>query len=441
VIALADSEQIERIVANLLSNAIKCTEPGGAIEVEVTLDKAGDKAVDEAVLDEATLDEPVLDDHGAECRIQVRDTGIGIPAEALPHLFDRFYQVDSSSTRAREGMGIGLALARELARLHGGDLDVTSTLGEGATFTLTLPTSDHAHLERPLRATQPEELRERVEEIAELTRRAETPLDAGQSEESTATVADRRRLLVVDDNEDLRAYLRRTLERRYEVLAAEDGEAGLALALRELPDLVIADVMMPRMDGFALGRALRDDPQAGGIPLLYLTARAGEADALEGFASGAVGYITKPFNSAMLLARVEALLRQQERLRVRLQAESREGRNTGSAGTSRHGEYETKLRAIIQANLHEDGFGVEQLAFAAAASRPTLFRRLKEEADISPSKLLSDVRLERAETLLAAGEGNVSEVAYAVGFISLAGFSRAYKRRFGVAPASRLQSS
>jgi CheY-like chemotaxis protein len=296
-------------------------------------------------------------------------------------------------------------------------------------------------LERPLRATQPEELRERVEEIAELTPRAETPLDEGQSGESTATVADRRRLLVVDDNEDLRAYLRRTLERRYEVLAAEDGEAGLALALRELPDLVIADVMMPRMDGFALGRALRDDPQAGGIPLLYLTARAGEADALEGFASGAVAYVTKPFSSAVLLARVEALLRQQERLRARLQAESREGRDAGSAAISQHGAYQAQLRAIIQAHLHEDGFGVEQLASAAAVSRPTLFRRLKEEADISPSKLLSDMRLERAESLLAAGEGNVSEVAYAVGFVSLAGFSRAYKRRFGVPPASHLRSS
>jgi AraC-like DNA-binding protein len=143
----------------------------------------------------------------------------------------------------------------------------------------------------------------------------------------------------------------------------------------------------------------------------------------------------------MLLARVEALLRQQERLRARHQAESREDRGTSSAGTSQHGAYETQLRAIIQAHLHEDGFGVEQLASAAAASRPTLFRRLKEEADISPSTLLSDMRLERAEALLAAGEGNVSEVAYAVGFVSLAGFSRAYKRRFGVSPASHLRSS
>lgn len=411
-IAQADEEQVEKIIANLLSNALKYTDPGGSIEL--------------------SLESVAAEGGTMNARICVRDSGIGIPDEAMPHLFERFYQVDSTSTRAREGMGIGLALSRELAVQHGGSLTATSAPGRGATFILTIPVSSETlETVKPpgpnrIWKVDPKPVGERTATLSS------TPVD----DENTSSATSRRRVLIVEDNEDLRNYLRRTLAAHYDVLTAEDGEAGLEMAGRELPDVVLADVMMPRMDGYALGRALQADPQTGGIPLLFVTARASESDVMEGFSAGAVAYITKPFNASMLLARVEALLRQQERLRARLQTNIE---SSGADESQTCGPYESRLRAIIQSNLHDDSFGVEQLAQAAATSRPTMFRRLKEESGLSPSVLLSEMRLECAESLLIAGEGTVSEVAYAVGFVSLAGFSRAYKRRYGVSPVSRVR--
>lgn len=404
---LLDREQVEKIIANLLSNALKFTDPGDRIDLSV----------------EATA---------GEARVRVADTGPGIAPEKLPHIFDRFYQVDTSATRARGGMGIGLALARELATLHGGTIEVENTLGEGAVFNLRLPL-------RPPSGGDSETTPLSKDPIVQ----SECGLADPKAAHPAAGPADRgdphgRVVLVVDDNQDLRVYIRQVLEREYRVLEAADGEVGLSLARKALPDLIVADVRMPRMDGFAMARALGEEPLTGGIPLLYLTARAGEQDELEGFAAGAVAYVTKPFSSRTLLARVKALLRQQERLRDRLQAEHASGTTRQLVKSGGEAPLERKLRQAIEPHLHDESFGVEQLARLVGSSRPALFQKLKQESGASPSELLRRIRLEHASRLLQEGAGTVSEVAYAVGFATLAGFSRAYKRHFGVSPTTHL---
>ncbi|MGN6566069.1 MAG: ATP-binding protein [Thermomicrobiales bacterium] len=284
VATYVDREQWEKIVLNLLSNAFKFTFAG---EIVVSL-----RAVDD----------------GAAVALAVRDTGTGITAAELPRLFERFHRIQGGQSRTHEGSGIGLALVRELVNLHGGAIAVTSTPGAGSTFTVTLPTGA-AHLppdqlaagERPPAATNAapyiEEALRWLPDPAELTPNGAAP---------DAPVGGR--VLLADDNADMRQYVARLLGQRYTVETAPDGAAALAAALAQPPDLVLTDVMMPRLDGFQLLRALRADPRTSAIPVILLSARAGEEAQVEGLDTGADDYLVKPFAARELLARVGAHL-------------------------------------------------------------------------------------------------------------------------------------
>ena len=436
-----DTEQMEKILLNLLSNAFKFTDPGGTVRVDVGEDRG-------------------------HVVVEVSDTGVGIAPAQLPRIFERFYQADSSATRRHEGTGIGLSLARELVELHGGTISAASRPGEGSRFVVRLPIAHEplvaedaplrpAPAEPGPRATAPVVDRLHSGEPAhsgsieheqsadalrlQLVSEGEG-IEDGAAAETTDGAADRTTVLVVDDHADIRTYVRSVLEPVFRVLEAADGQEGLELARETLPDLIIADVMMPRLDGFALTRALRDDPATDCIPTIMLTARAGANDEVHGLESGADDYIAKPFHAGILEARVHGLIATRRRLRERFRQEGMPVASPLATSSAPRSDLEVRLRALIDENLTEPDFNPEALAAAAGLSYKQLYRHLAAELNATPSRFIRTVRVERAADLLRDGAGSITEIAYSVGFNSLSYFHRCFHERFGVAPSVLIQS-
>ncbi len=453
--AAFDADAVEKVLANLLSNAFKFTPPGGSVELR---------------LGRAERDERAL------AAVVVRDSGPGIPAEALAHVFERFYHVDEAGG---VGTGIGLALAKELAELHGGTVEVESAVGSGSVFTLLLPLRATAPA-APGSSSEPED-RTEARAAAEVldpgtgdshgTPDAVPDLPALQvqgdgllfdadfaavaeeaAREAAEAEADRPLILVADDHAEIRAYVGRHLRPRYRVVEAADGREALRKAREHPPDLVLSDVMMPGLDGLALLRALKADPETDFIPVVLLTARAAVEDRLEGLHAEADDYITKPFETDELVARVENLIAGRRRLRARLAEEAAPtadppgARLTEALPATLHAApvavvsadavFLERVRQAVEEHMGETTFGVEALADAVGMSRVHLFRRLRELCDEPPSALLMRMRLERAAALLAARAGSVSEVAYGVGFRSVSHFAKAFRARYGATPSA-----
>jgi signal transduction histidine kinase/ligand-binding sensor domain-containing protein/AraC-like DNA-binding protein len=407
-----DPEQLEKVLLNLLSNAVKFTEPGGAVVVEVRA-------------------------AGATAEILVRDTGLGIAPDELPRIFDRFYQADSSSTRRYPGTGIGLALAKELVDLHGGEIFAESTLGEGSTFTVRLPVAgpEAAPTSAGLAGDDAAASREQRVVAAPLPVEGPDPATAGPSTEGEDGPEDRTTVLVVDDNADVRAYIRSVLHQTYSMIEARDGEEGLETARAALPDLIVADVMMPQLDGLALGLALKEDPMTDAIPLVLLTARAAPEDHVAGLEHGADAYLVKPFHPEVLEACVANLLEQRRLLRERF----RQGEATLPATTpDPQAALDRRLRPLVEACLADPDFGPNTLAQAADLSYHQLYRALRDELGVTPSGFIRRIRVECAAELLRQGAGSVTEIAYSVGFDSLSYFRRAFHERFDASPTEYL---
>ena len=407
----ADPGHLDRILSNLLSNAFKFTPQHGSVRLSVSADTE-------------------------TARIAVRDSGPGIPAAERTRVFDRFHRVESTAGN-QPGTGIGLALAKELVGLQGGSISVESEEGFGSTFTVTLPLG-RAHL-------ADDQLAGDGALAASGTHRTIQPpaMTGAAVAEGPGVEEDVTTVLVVEDNEEVRAYVRQHLAPVYRVLEACDGEAGLEMTRRLLPDLVLSDVMMPGMDGYALCRAIKADPETDFIPVVLLTARAERDDRLAGLREHADDYLTKPFDVRELTTRIENLIAIRRRLRDRFTA--------APPAAAAHPDLESadpadeafleRVRAAVAAHLSEESFSVEQLARAVAHSRGHLHRRLRGLAGESPSDLIRRMRLERAAALLSARAGSVAEVAYSVGFKSVAHFSNAFKERFGVRPSGFREAS
>ncbi|GAB5519160.1 MAG: hypothetical protein RhofKO_14110 [Rhodothermales bacterium] len=405
----ADPEHLEKVFTNLLSNAFKFTPEGGRIGLALML-----------------AEETVT--------VVVRDNGPGIPSDELPHIFDRFHRASSPETTVQVGTGIGLALAKELVELHEGEIKVESEAGFGAAFTVVLPQlawsgDGMPEVETPPAATVPDEL-------APITTDDEV-VDDDASGGPT--------VLVVDDNADIRRYVRSHLEPAYQVVEAVNGADGLAQARTVLPDLILSDVMMPEMDGYELCRAVKTDAELDFIPVILLTAKASSASKLEGLSEGADDYLTKPFSSEELRARVENLIHQRHRLRERfMTALPTEKRDVQADAESKAGEssvrsadaaWAEQLRATINAHLADEAFAVDALADAMGMARAPLYRRTQEVLALTPAAYLWQLRVERGAQLLVSGAGTVSEVAYGVGFKSVQHFARRFRAAYGVTPS------
>ena len=403
-----DPAKLEKCLYNLLSNAFKFTTAGGSITVSVRTD-------------------------ANTVQIQVRDTGRGIPETELAHIFNRFYQVDDASTRGYEGTGIGLALTKELVELHGGTISAESLLGEGSTFMLTLPLG-RAHLRKQdlvAMGDVGEILSEGAERYDRTFAKDRAPVAAADTKHAAT-------ILIVEDNADLREYLKMQLT-GYHIAEAENGKAGLEKAMEILPDLVISDVMMPVMDGLALCDALRKNKKTQDVPVILLTAKATEDHKIEGLQSGADDYLYKPFSARELLARTENLID----LRSRLQSQYRSEmvlKPADVAVTSEQAAFVEKVRSIVEEQMGDSWFGVERLAEEVGLSRRQLQRRINAIMQTTASTFIRDMRLERAAQLLQKRTGNVSEVAYAVGYNDVGHFSKLFKKKYNSSPSDYMSN-
>jgi len=410
-----DPDKIEKIFTNLLSNAFKFTPEGGEIRVEVRMEEVP-----------STSKVP-----GTSFAVTIRDTGIGIAADRLPHIFDRFYQVDDTSTREHEGTGIGLALTKELVELHHGSIEVESEEGRGTTITVRLHIGKEHLIPAEIGDTSsapPLSVELRKEVAAMVENVSEDPTPPPESLEN-ATI-----ILIVDDHPDVRKYVRKQLEPEYQIVEAKDGQQGLELTMEVVPDLVISDVMMPKMDGYQLCDRLKSSQKTNHIPVILLTAKADEADKLAGIETGADDYLNKPFNSKELKARVHNLIESRRKLRKRFRREGLLQPREADVSSIEE-RFIQKLMTIIEDNLAEEAFRPDTLSRDLNMSLRQLQRKTRALTGQTPSDFIRTIRLQRARQMLEKHAGTVSEIAFQVGFNDLSYFSKCFRKEFGMLPS------
>lgn len=396
----ADPGKLDKMVANLISNAIKFTPAGGKVSV-------------------------TLRQHEKWADIEVTDTGIGISKSEQEKIFNRFYQVDSSEARHHEGSGIGLSLARDFAELHHGSLSVKSELNSGTSFLLRLKKGDQHFTE------------EEKKQKKDVYRLQQAPAFSASNEEEVFG-EDKTKILVVEDNADLRAFIREIFIDHYTVIEASNGAEAIKQVSEDFPDLIIADIMMPKMDGIAFNRELKKIPAMASIPLIFLTAKSTRENKIIGLTDGADGYITKPFDPEILKARVQNLIESRFRLRSLLAKERREAASQISKSSA--DPFLEKVEKVLSVNYTNPDFNVTKLVENLFLDRSQVLRKLKSITGLSPSEYIKKYRMEEASRLLNQKAGTISEVAYAVGFKSLAYFSFAFKEYFEVSPSTYLES-
>lgn len=394
-VVLADDEKLEAMISNLLSNAIKFTDSGGRIRVNAFWSKG-------------------------RFVVRVSDTGKGIPTEKLERIFDRFYQVNPTDSSHSEGTGIGLALVKEYTELMKGVLEVESKVGLGTVFQikLQLQVTNQPQIE-------PSIVRSLHESTDQISNNNKTDLD--QNDE-------RPHVLLVEDTEDIRTFIKTCLGNEFKYTEARHGREGLSLALNQIPDLIISDLMMPEMDGLELCSHLKKDTRTDHVPFIMLTAKASDENKVEGLLTGADDYLIKPFNKTELLLKVRNLIT----LRKNLQSHIRNTLLTEATpiqAKSNEEQFILKARLFVEEHLKDENLSVETLAHEMNLSREQCYRKIIALTGLAPSVFIRKIKLQRASQLLRAKWGTVSQVAYETGFENLSYFSKAFKEEFGKLPS------
>ncbi len=409
-----DTDKIEKVIVNLLSNALKFTGARGEVTVIISKEEQSEAF------------------RKGYVKILVMDTGTGIPQENLEHIFDPFYQADTSSKREFEGTGIGLSLVKEFVELHKGTVAVESEVNKGTKFVIKLPMGkDHLNAEDITESKYVDEFELSGIDETESNRELETEIENTKSSEESKS---KNTILVVEDNADVRAYIKQHLDNDYEIIEADNGEDGLERALNIIPDLVISDVMMPKMDGFELCEKLKKDINTSHIPVILLTAKAGDEHLLQGLETGADDYATKPFNVEILLTRVKNLIE----LRKQIQQKYRKQlllQPSEIKVSSIEDEFMKKLHELVEENIENPDFNIESLSEKFFMSRSSLFRKIKAITGESPVQFLRSYRLKRAAQLLKAKSGTITEIAFSVGFNNSAYFTKCFKEQFNQLPS------
>ncbi len=390
-----DAPKLESVVYNLVANAIKFTANGGSVRVALTTTEGG-------------------------IGLEVSDTGKGIPENKLAHIFDRFYQLDDSTTREQEGSGIGLALVKELTGFMGGNIRVKSKPGKGSVFTVFLP----------FEAVEGKEKAEQLRQDYLLPRNGLS--DAGGTGDIVAATPPV--ILLVEDNKELSDFIADCLPEHYRVEQALNGQEGFEKAVAVMPDMIISDVLMPVMDGYTLCHQLKTDLRTSHIPVILLTAKVSQDSRLEGLSQGADHYLTKPFHPDELRLQVANLLEQQQRYRTWLQSQiDASAASPGEIPGEISDPFVRKIHELLEANLDDTSYDVNELTAALGMHRTTLFRKIKTLTGLPPNDLIRAYRMKRAAQFLGKG-APVSETAYKVGFDNLSYFSKCFREQFGMTP-------
>ncbi|MCY4561597.1 MAG: ATP-binding protein [Flavobacteriaceae bacterium] len=396
-----DKRQLEKTVVNIVSNAFKFTPKYGQIKIEIENQKK-------------------------QVCIRISDTGDGIPKEKLSKIFNRFYQ---NTVTEKSGFGIGLSIAHEIIKLHSGQIKVDSVEGKGSQFTIYLPMGK-SHFPQ--------------ESIVESS--LQLPINSREEEKNIDEMLDMiepksmETVLIVEDHDELREYIKEVLDSKYRIIEASEGKIGLKVALEQIPELIISDIMMPEMDGMNLCKVLKTNVVTSHIPIILLTAITSVDNKLRGYQIGADDYITKPFNEQLLLAKVKSLLLNRELIRKKFKSDGlilpRE-----LALNSTDQEFLEKLTELIETNLEDSDFSAKHLSLEMGMSHSVLYKKIKALSGMSLVEFIRDYKLRIAKKLLENQYSSVAEVCYRVGYSDRKYFSKLFKQRFGVPPVSFLRKT
>ncbi len=400
--AKLDYDKIEKILFNLLSNAFKFTSEGGNVSVNLLLEEKKDE------------EKQVI--------LRVCDNGIGIPDDKQELIFERFVQNLPEGATVNKGSGIGLSLTREFVHMHGGKISVKSKVGEGSCFEVTLPLKESYEVQK---LSGENELIE-----TDLSRK----ISVGPKDEKEEYKGDIFKILLVEDNPDIRFYLKDNLKSEYLILEAVNGQEAWEIILREMPDLIVSDIMMPVMDGLELCHKIKTDNRTSHTPVILLTAKTTDQHKLEGLENGADDYITKPFNFEMLELRIKTLIEQRHKLR-QLYQQNFDLQPSDISITSLDEKFLKKIKTITENNMHEPNFSVEKLSSEFGISRAHLYNKLVALTGKTPIEFIRILRIRRAAQLLEKSQLTVMEIAYKVGFNDPRYFTKHFKNEYNMTPS------
>lgn len=395
-----DAEKMERIYFNLLSNAFKYTQENGVITVTLSA---------------------IQGEKGRFVRMVVSDTGKGISAEHIQRIFERFYKIDIHHS---SGSGIGLALVKAFVELHGGTITVDSMVGKGTVFTVEIPMCKSEGKETELQSETYITPQTILEELSDVEGEN---IELDENKES---------ILIIDDNKDIREYIKTQFGDKYMVLEAENGSVGLRKAMKYVPSVILCDVLMPEMNGFECCRRIKAEIQTSHIPVILLTACALDEQRMEGFECGADSYISKPFNSQLLLSRIQNLIANRQRLK-QLFGDNRMSSKEQINEVEK--DFVERFQLLVEKGLSNSELSIEDLGGQMGMSRVQLYRKIKALTNYTPIELLRIIRLKKAASLLASTDKSISEITYEVGFTSPSYFTKCYKEYFGESPSDFLK--
>lgn len=402
-----DPEKLMQVLANLLSNAIKFTAPGGHISVEVS---------------------GMIEEKQELIKIRVRDTGKGIPREAIEHIFERFYQVPDKYDQT-PGTGLGLAITRELVKLMKGSINVTSEVGIGTEFILILPVTRNARVadDNGISMVYPDT----IHSIINTTENGIGP------DNHSAILSEKPILLIVEDNRDVVEYLIAILEDHYMIELASNGKTGFEKASEIIPDIILTDVMMPQMDGFELLRHLKGDLRTDHIPVVVLTARGDLQSKLSGLETGADHYLVKPFSERELFLKLNNLLELRRKMQQKLSSMPSAPYH-GNTQYRYELQFLSRINSLIDEQLQNEDFGIKDICSNLNMSRPQLYRKFTALTKWSVGRYIKSYRLHKAKEKIESQGKNVTEAAYECGFKNLSHFSTSFREEFGYPPSDLL---
>ena len=397
-----DTDKVEKICYNLISNALKFTHENGNVTVHLSKELINDEEY---------------------AKITVTDTGIGISNDHLSEIFSRFYRVDNSYS----GSGIGLALTKALVEQHNGNIGVESSVGQGSTFYFSIPFK-----QKDISVTEQYPVLQvnnvNLDDVFLADMEDETEVAEDQNRESN-----KQQILIVEDNYDVRGYVKSILQAEFDIIEASNGKEGLLKAMRKIPDLIISDVMMEGMNGFELCKAIKENINTSHIPVMLLTAYALDEQRVTGFQSGADAYIPKPFNEELLKIRVRKLIENREKLKEYFKKNLTFGEKKESVAEIDK-TFMDKFRQIVEDNLLNSELSVDDIGKSIGMSRVQLYRKMKSLTNYAPNELVRNIRLKKAEQLIINSDKNISEIAYETGFSSPSYFSKCFKEYFNESP-------